>query len=58
MHSGAVEQSVYNFIEAMIKGHNRTEYRWISGKCRNKCVVCDSNNNSIETMQYWQADVS
>lgn len=45
-----------DFIEAMIKGHDKTEYRWISGKCRNKCFVCDSNNNRIETMQRWQAE--
>ena len=25
-----------NFIEAMIKGHDKTEYRWVSGKYTNK----------------------
>lgn len=45
-----------DFIEAMIKGHDRTEYRWISGKCSDKCWVCDSNNNSIKPMQRWLAE--
>ncbi len=45
-----------NFIEAMIQGHDKTEFRWISGNCRSKCFVCDSNENRIETMQNWQAN--
>lgn len=45
-----------DFIEAMIRGHDKTEYRWISGKCREKCFVCDFLNNRIETMQMWQAE--
>ena len=44
-----------DFIEAMIKGHDKTEYRWVSGKCREKCFVCDSNNNSVKPMQVWLA---
>ena len=43
-------------IEAMIKGHDKTEYRWVSGKCKNKCFVCDSNNNSVKPMQVWLAE--
>ncbi len=39
----------------MIQRHDKTEYRWIGGKCRDKCWACDSNNNRIETMQEWQA---
>ena len=27
-----------DFIEAMIKGHDKTEYRWISGKCRDNAL--------------------
>ena len=45
-----------DFIEAMIKGNDKTEYRWVSGKCKDKCWVCDSNNNSVQTMQRWQAE--
>ena len=44
------------FIEAMIKGHDMTEYRWVSGKCSEKCWVCDSNNNSVKPMQVWLAE--
>lgn len=51
-----VEQIVDDFIEAMIRGHDKTEYRWISGKCRDKCWVCDSNDNSIKPMYVWQAE--
>ncbi len=40
----------------MIKEHDKAEYRWISGKCRDKCFVYDSNNNTIKTMQDWQAE--
>lgn len=45
-----------NFIESMIQGQDKTEYRWISGDCMDKCFVCDSNKNRIETMQDWQAE--
>lgn len=27
-----------DFMEAMIKGHDNTEYRWISGKCRDSVL--------------------
>ena len=30
-----------DFIEAMIKGHDNTEYRWVSGKCRGLEYVID-----------------
>ncbi|MFC1785834.1 hypothetical protein ACFLZA_00520 [Candidatus Neomarinimicrobiota bacterium] len=40
-----------DFIEAMIKGHDKTKYRWISDKCRENCFVCDSSNNSIKPIQ-------
>lgn len=40
----------------MIRGHDKTEYKWISGKCSDKCLVCDSNHNRIKTMQEWQAE--
>jgi hypothetical protein len=33
-----------DFIEAMIKGHDKTEYRWISGKCAETCSHCDFLN--------------
>ncbi len=36
-----------DFIEAMIKGHDKTEYRWISGNCSDMCFICDSNNDRI-----------
>ena len=29
-----------DFIEAMIKGHDKTEYKWISGKCAEFCSEC------------------
>jgi len=45
-----------DFIEAMIKGHDKTEYRWFSGKCRDICSHCDFLNGSVETMQRWQAE--
>ena len=45
-----------DFIEAMIREYDKTEYTWISGKCKDKCYVCGSNNNRIETMQDWQAE--
>jgi len=45
-----------DFIEAMIKGHDNTEYRWLSCKCKDKCWVCDSNNNRIKPMQRWLAE--
>lgn len=38
-----------DFIEVMIKGHDKTEHRWVSGKFRDKCWVCDFNDNRIET---------
>jgi len=37
-----------DFIEAMIKGHDKTEYRWISSKCAEFCNECDFNNNSVQ----------
>ncbi len=41
-----------DFIEAMIQGYDKTtKYRWINGKCRGKCFVCNPNNNSFKTMQ-------
>jgi hypothetical protein len=40
----------------MIEGYDKTEYRWGSGKCRDKCHVYDTNNNRIKTMQDWQAE--
>ena len=40
----------------MIKGHDKTEYRWVSGKCKDKCWVCESNNNKTKPMQTWQAE--
>ena len=45
-----------DFIEAMIQGHDYTKYKWISGKCAEKCYVCESNNNDVKTMQRWQAE--
>ena len=45
-----------DFIEAMIKGHDKTEYGWVSGKCAEKCTECDFLNNQIKTMQRWQAE--
>jgi hypothetical protein len=45
-----------NFIEAMIKGHDKTDYRWISGKCAETCSHCDSLNNSIKPMYRWLAE--
>ena len=45
-----------DFIEAMIKGHDKTEYRWVSGKCKDKCSKCDFLNNQVKTMQRWQAE--
>lgn len=42
-----------DFIEAMIKGHDKTEYRWVSGKCADTCSHCDFLNN---TMQRWLAE--
>jgi hypothetical protein len=35
-----------DFIEAMIQGHDKTENSWVSGKCKDKCFVCDSSNGS------------
>ncbi len=40
----------------MIKGHDNTEYCWISGKCKDTCFVYDSNYNSVKPMQQWQAE--
>lgn len=45
-----------DFIEAMIKGHDKTEYRWISGKCAETCSHCDFLNNSIKPMRQWLAE--
>lgn len=45
-----------DFIEAMIRGHDKTKYRWVSGKCREICTECDFNNNSIKPMYVWQAE--
>ena len=45
-----------DFIEAMIKGHDKTEYRWISGKCAKTCSHCDFKNNSIKPMYEWLAE--
>lgn len=46
----------FDFLEAMIKGHDKTEYRWVSGKCAEFCSECSFNNNSIKSMQEWQAE--
>lgn len=41
----------------MIKGHDKTEYRWVSGKSAEFCSECYFlNNNSIKPMQEWQAE--
>ena len=45
-----------DLIEAMIKGRDKIEYRWVSGKCWNFCSHCDFLNNRIKTMQKWQAE--
>ena len=45
-----------DFIEAMIKGHDKTEYRWVSGKCAEFCSHCDFLNNSIKPMYVWLAE--
>ena len=45
-----------DLIEAMIKGHDNTEYRWISGKCAETCSHCDFLNNSIKPMYTWLAE--
>ena len=45
-----------NFIEAMIKGHDKTEYKWISGKCAETCSQFDFLNNSIKPMEVWLAE--
>ena len=45
-----------DFIEAMIRGHDYTKYRWISGKYANECPICGLNNNQIKTIQEWQAE--
>ena len=39
-----------DFIEAMIKGHDKTECWWLSGKCAETCSECDFLNNSIKPM--------
>lgn len=45
-----------DFIEAMIKGHDKTEYRWVSGKCADTCSSCDFLNNSVKPMYVWLAE--
>jgi len=45
-----------DFIEAIIKGHDNTNYRWVSGKCAEICSHCNCLNNSIKPMQVWLAD--
>lgn len=45
-----------DFIEAMIKGHDKTEYRWVSGKCAETCSHCDFKNNSVKPMYEWLAE--
>lgn len=45
-----------DFIEAMIKGHDKTEYRWVSGKCGDTCSSCDFLNNSVKPMYVWLAE--
>lgn len=45
-----------DFIEAMIKGHDKTEYRWVSGKCAETCSHCDFLNNSVKPMYVWLAE--
>ena len=47
---------MHDFIEAMIKGHDKTEYRWISGKCAEICSHCDFLNNSIKPMYEWLSE--
>lgn len=45
-----------DFIEAMIKGHDKTEYRWVAGKCAKTCSHCGFLNNSIKPMYVWLAE--
>ena len=45
-----------NFIEAMIIRYDKTDYRWVSGKCAEFCSHCDFLNNSIKPMYVWLAE--
>lgn len=40
----------------MIRGHDKTEYRWVSGKCADTCSSCDFLNNSVKPMCVWLAE--
>ena len=31
----------------MIKGHDKTEYRWVSGKCTETCSHCDFKTSRL-----------
>ena len=45
-----------DIIEAMISGHDNTKYNWISGKCAETCVQCETNDEWIKPMRQWQAE--
>jgi len=45
-----------NFIEAMIKGHDSTPYKWVSGKCAEICSECETNALFVKPMNQWLAE--
>ena len=45
-----------DFIEAMIKGHDKTEYSWVSGDCAESCTSCSLNNDQNKPMNIWLAE--
>ena len=47
---------MYDFIEAMIKGHDNTPYKWVSDGCAETCTPCSINNDQIKPMNIWQAE--
>jgi len=45
-----------NFIETMIKGHDYTPHRWVSGKCAETCIECKSNSLFVKPMNQWLSE--
>ncbi len=41
-----------DFIESIIQGHDKTDYRWVSGECSDNCFVCDSNKEVYKLVNF------
>jgi len=45
-----------DYIDTMIKGHDNTPYRWVSGNCAETCSECETNALFVKPMNQWLAE--